>query len=250
MGDSTAARSDLYLYGIVLAGRELPALDGGVQGSPVRTVEYGRIAAVLADLGPTEALGTPDDLRGHTGVLDEIAKSEPVLPLAFGTVIPGDSSVEEDVLAPAEQEYVDALTRLDGHTQYTVLVRFDREEALRDIIAQNPEAAQLRNEISGTTEDQTRPQRIRLGELVVRTMDSWKPAEVEPILARLSEVSSAIAIREGGQAEDVLEAAVLVRYDAAQQFDAAVEELAEEAHGRLRYRLIGPQAPYDFVGEP
>lgn len=250
MSESTAVRSDLYLYGIVLAGRELPAMDGGVQGSPVRTEEFGRIAAVLGDLGPTDALGTPDDLRAHTGVLDEIAKTDPILPLAFGTVVPGDSSIEDDVLAPREQEYFDALTELDGLTQYTVLVRFDRDAALRDIIADNPEAAQLRHEITDTTEDQTRMERIRLGELVVKTMESWKPAEAEPILERLASVTSEIATREGGQAEDVVEVAVLVPYDAAQVFDAAVEELAEEAAGRLRYRLIGPQAPYDFVGEP
>lgn len=249
MSESTAVRSDLYLYGIVLAGRELPAGDGGVQGSPVHTVEFGRVAAVLGELEPTDVLGTPDDLRAHTRVLDEIAKTDPVLPLAFGTVVAGDSSIEDDVLAPREQEYFDALTELDGHTQYTVLVRFDRDEALRDIIADNPEAAQLRHEITDTTEDQTRLQRIRLGELVVKTMESWKPAEAEPILERLSSVTSQIAPREGGQAEDVIEVAVLVRYDAAQTFDAAVEELAEAAADRLRYRLIGPQAPYDFVGE-
>lgn len=249
MADSTAVRSDLYLYGIVLADRELPAEDGGVQGSPARTEAFGRIAAVVGDLEPTDALGTPDDLRAHTGVLDEIARTDPVLPLAFGTVVPGDSSIEDDVLAPREQEYFDALTELDGHAQYTVLVRFDRDAALRDIIADNPEAAQLRHEITDTTEDQTRLQRIRLGELVVKTMESWKPAEAEPILERLASVTSEIAPRDGGQAEDVVEVAVLVRYDAAQTFDAAVEELAEEAAGRLRYRLIGPQAPYDFVGE-
>lgn len=247
MSADTAVTADQYLYGIVLADHALRSDDGGVQGLPVRTVGFGRLAAVVGDLESPDDLGTPDDLLAHTRVLDAIAATDPVLPLAFGTVVPADAAIDAEVLGSDEQQYVDALLRLEGHAQYTLLVRFDRDAALREIIEQNDEAAELRASIAGTTEDQTRPQRIRLGEIVVRTLEHRRPAEAAPILDRLAVVTSEVSEREAGQVEVVTEVAVLVRYDEAETFESAVEDMAERSHDRLRFRLVGPQAPYDFV---
>ncbi|PWH06469.1 gas vesicle synthesis GvpLGvpF [Brachybacterium endophyticum] len=238
--------TDLYLYGIVLADCEAPSVEG-VHGHAPRVVGSGSLAALVSDLEPVDALGDPDDLVAHTQVLDALAEAHPVLPMAFGTVLPGDGDIAADLLSPREQEFVTALERLRGLQQYTVRVRFDRDAALREILEQNPEAMRLREQIAGTSEDQTRPQRIRLGELVVQTLEAWRPPESESILGRLQPTVSELAVRSIGSAEDVVEAAVLVRPDAADGFEAEVERIAEERHERLRFRLVGPQAPYDFV---
>jgi hypothetical protein len=44
-------------------------------------------------------------------------------------------------------------------------------------------------------------------------------------------------------------AAFLVARDHAKQFDDAVEEVGRNLAGRVRFRLLGPLAPYDFVPE-
>jgi hypothetical protein len=46
----------------------------------------------------------------------------------------------------------------------------------------------------------------------------------------------------------VLDLALLVDADRAQEVEDHLEHLAAEATGRLRFRLAGPMAPYDFVG--
>lgn len=249
MTESASTIRDQYLYGIVLAEFELQAGAVGVQDQPVQKVVHGRVGALVGELEPTAVLGTPQDLLAHTTVLDSVAGSDPVLPLAFGTVVPGGSAIDADVLEPREQEYYSALVGLKGQAQYTLLVRFDRDLMLREIIAENPEAAQLRAAIAGTTEDQTRPQRIRLGELVVNAFQRKQPSEASPILERLAEVTTEMAVREGGQADDVVEVAVLVGHGAFDEFESVVEAMAEAKHERLKFRLVGPQAPYDFVPE-
>ena len=40
---------------------------------------------------------------------------------------------------------------------------------------------------------------------------------------------------------------VLVENDIERAFERALETLAEGVHERLRLRLMGPMAPYDFV---
>ena len=249
MTDSSDPTRDLYLYGIVHAGTELTPSLHGVQNQLVRLVERGGVAVVASEMDPVEVLGTPQDLLAHTQLLDTLASTTAVLPLAFGTVVTGDTDVGTEVLEPRESGYLAGLESLTGYWQYTLLVRFDRDTLLREIVNQTPEVAQLRDTIAGTSEDETRPQRIRLGELIVKAFDARQPGEAEPILQRLGEVTADMAVHEQGQPDDVVEVAALVSYERTETFEQVVEELAEAHHPRLTYRLVGPQAPYDFVQE-
>nr|WP_280712920.1 GvpL/GvpF family gas vesicle protein [Brevibacterium marinum] len=237
------------MYGIVLNDSGLPSGVDGVQAGQLHTVNSGRLAAVVSDLVEPDILGTPDDLRAHIEVLDGIATSQPILPLTFATVVPGDTDIGGEVLAPREAEYTEASEKLSGHAQFTLLARYDRDTILGEIILDNPEAAELRGRIVGTNEDETRPERIRLGEIIVKTMESWKASEAPPILEQLEPVVADMSERESGQAEDVTEVAVLLRHEAIPKFNDLVDGLAETHQKRLRFRLVGPQAPYDFVPE-
>ena len=249
MSEEGAPLADRYLYGIVRAGAELPTGPDGVQGNALALVESGPVAAVFTELADSGMLGTPEALQNHSVVLDELAEKQPVLPLAFGTVVPGGADIAEQVLAPQADVFAEALDQLAGCTQFTLRISFDRDAILREIVSGNPEVAELRERISGTSEDETRNERIRLGEIVVTTMESWRRTEAPPILEQIRSATVETAMREVGQAEDVAEVAVLVRRDAIDEFDSVIEELAEANRERMRFRLIGPQAPYDFVPE-
>ncbi|UVI35342.1 GvpL/GvpF family gas vesicle protein [Brevibacterium spongiae] len=249
MSEEGAPLADWYLYGIVRAGAELPTGPDGVQGNALALVESGAVAAVVTELADSGMLGTPEALQNHSVVLDELAEKQPVLPLAFGTVVPGGADIAEQVLAPQADVFAEALDQLAGCTQFTLRISFDRDAILREIVSGNPEVAELRERISGTSEDETRNERIRLGEIVVTTMESWRRTEAPPILEQIRSATVETAMREVGQAEDVAEVAVLVRRDAIDEFDSVIEELAEANRERMRFRLIGPQAPYDFVPE-
>lgn len=240
---------DRYFYGIVFSGAELPTGIDGVQGNDLHLVELGRIAAVLSDLVDPAMLETPEALRNHSEVLDAIAATQPVLPLAFGTVVPWAAEIGSEILAPRQIACADALEQLTGLRQFTVTVRYDRDAILREIVLNDQEAAELRGRIVGTSEDETRSERIRLGEIVVKTFERRRATDAPPILDRIESVASDIAVREVGRAEDVAEAAVLVRRDAHEEFDSVIEGLAEANRERMRFRLVGPQAPYDFVPE-
>lgn len=239
--------NDQYLYGIVLSESEAPIGVEGVQGNPVSTIPFGPVAALVGDLESTDELGTSEDLRTHTFVLDSMSQSGPVLPAGFGTVISGDAAICTDVLEPRQDEYYEALRQLSGHGQYTLLVRYERDAVLQGILADNPDAVWLREAIVGTSEDETRTQRAQLDDIVVTTMESSKPAEAGPILDQLGSVSTRMCLREIREADDVVEVALLVRHDAVTRCNSLIGKLAEQSPDRLRFRLVGPEAPYDFV---
>jgi hypothetical protein len=59
----------------------------------------------------------------------------------------------------------------------------------------------------------------------------------------------AVVANQPGQPEDVINAAFLVERERIQEFEDAVENVGRDLDGRVRLRLLGPLAPYDFVPE-
>jgi glycosyltransferase involved in cell wall biosynthesis len=73
----------------------------------------------------------------------------------------------------------------------------------------------------------------------------------EPDAAELYEQLEALAVaivpHPPAQPEEVIDAALLVDRADIDAFGEAVEALGEAWSGRIRFRLVGPLAPYDFV---
>ena len=236
----------LYVYGIVRADARLPeGLVGVLTGSP-RLYPHGELAAVASELPDDADFGTPQDLVAHSAVLDAIAEVAAVLPMRFGTVLPTADTVGQELLTePAG--LLDALADLEGSVQYTLRVRYEQSEVLPEILRADPRLAQLQQEIAGTTEDETRSQRIMLGEGIVGHFDSLRETDAPQVLDAVEPLIRDRVLHEPGQADVVADLALLVEHGATDQLEAVIEETAERDHPRLRYRLLGPQAPYDFV---
>lgn len=239
----------LYVYGIVPGKVQLPQQLSGVGNGPVEVSTSGALAALVTGLAPDDEVGTPDNLLAHSTVLDTMATRMPILPMTFGTIVPSEAELHDTVLAAHEDDYLDALDRLEGTVQYTVRARYIRDAVLADLVEDDPDIAQLRETIAGTTEDETRDERIQLGELIVGAFDQMRPEHAQQIIDAVAPTVVDYSEHEGGQVEDVIELAVLVAQEKVADFDAALESVAAEVHTRIHVQLLGPQAPYDFVGE-
>ncbi|MFD1212391.1 GvpL/GvpF family gas vesicle protein [Arthrobacter sp. GCM10027362] len=240
---------DQYVYGIVPAGSAIPPGLSGVRGEPVDVVVAGDYAAVVTPVGDVESLGTPEDLLAHSAVLDAIAAAGPVLPMVFGTVVP-DSDVLTDEVLPSMQDSYDAgLRRIGNAAQFTVRARYVRDVVLAEIVSDNPEVARLREATAGVSEEASHFDRVRLGELVVEDLRRKASSDSTAIVNALAPLARETVTREASQADDVVELAALVDRGSQEQFEREVGNLARNSAGRITFRLLGPQAPYDFVGE-
>lgn len=237
----------LYLYGIVDASTELADGLVGVESGVVQTVAVGDVAAVVTELEAEDGFATPDGLLAHTTVLDTIAQSDAILPMQFGTVVPSIAELTENVLGPQVGNYAESLATIEDAVQFTVRARYIQDVALTAMVEDNPEIAQLRQTVSGRSEDESRQERIRLGELVVASFDQMRPAHSQRITDSLAPYARDFAQRETSQAVDVAELALLIPRDRQTDFEEAVEDVAADLHEIINFRLIGPQAPYDFV---
>jgi hypothetical protein len=239
--------SAVYVYGIVPGDVEVTPDARGIGDREVRLVRCGDIAALVSDIDVHNAIGRPDDLLAHEGLLDSIITELPVLPFRFGAVMANEKAVSDELLDPNRDEFAGALRELEGQVEYVVRGRYVENAILREVIASSEEVARLRDQIRDGDEDATRPQRIRLGELVYGAVETHRDADARALIEALSAHSVAQTPLEPTHEYDTVPMACLVETSKRAEFEDAVDDLSHEWKGRVDFRLLGPLAPYDFV---
>lgn len=236
-----------YVYGLVSADAELPEdLVGLGPSGEVTTVAHEAVAAIVGDVPLDRPLGTRDDLVAHEAVVDAVAATTTVLPMRFPAVVEQEGVVEE-LLAPHHDQFVRALEQLEGKVQYTLKGSYEQDVLLQEIVEEDAGIRELQERIRGVPEDASYYDRVQLGELIVKALEERRDVDAADVLERIGEFAEAVSATTPTQPEDVVNAAFLVRRDAADEFEDAVEELGADTHEWLRLRLLGPLAPYDFI---
>jgi hypothetical protein len=238
-----------YVYGIVPADSLMPPGLSGVNKDPVHRLVHSAHAALVTPIDDPDELASTENLLAHGQVLDQVAATGSVLPMAFGTVVPDADTVTGDVLPSMHEAYASLFRRIEGAVQFTVRVRYQQETVLAEIVSENPEVARLQKVTANQDEDAFHYERVRLGELVVEGLERKAAADSALIEAALAPLARETGHRESNQPGDVIDLAALVDRESAEAFVQAVEDSARRFSKRMRYRLLGPQAPYDFVGE-
>jgi hypothetical protein len=241
-------KTGVYVYGILPADVELTEELRGVGNHEVKLVRSGQLAALVSEVDLFGPLGTPEDLQTHQEILDSTATGAPILPLRFGAVVTSEDAVISELLEPNEDEFAAALDELDGRVQYLVKGRYDERAILEEILSENQEAAQLREQIIDVDPDATREERIRLGEIINEAVSAKREEDTQEMLSAMEGKAVASVVRDPTHELDAVNVAFLVEEDKDEELDQAVDDLADRWEGRVELRILGPMAPYDFVG--
>jgi hypothetical protein len=242
-------RADLhYVYGIVEQTDGLRAEIDALPDMPRRPylIADGQIAALVSGPLAQPPSATRADLLAHAHVLDRLALSHPVLPTRFGTVLAGRDRVVQ-ALTDNHDDLVAALHAVRGRTQFTVRVRHQREQVLRELIEEQPVIRQLRELLDGDEGAGRYPERIHLGELVQVGLAAKIEQDARTLHAALSPHAVVAVLPPVDDVDAPFGGAYLVEHLSRGAFESAAERLARDWAGRARIRLLGPLAPYDFV---
>jgi Gas vesicle synthesis protein GvpL/GvpF len=243
------AEQPTYVYGLIKAETEIPdGLAGLGPSGRVSTVAVGRVAAIVSDVPTDRPLGVRGDLVAHEMVLDAVAARDAVVPMRFPAVVE-ERAVVDELLAPNEEHFVTLLENLEGRSQFTLTGRYEQDAVLREVLEGDEEIRALREKVRELPEDASYYDRVRLGELIVGALEQRREVEGAGIIDRLEPFAVATVANQLGAPEDVVNAAFLVERERQEEFENAVEGVGEELAGRVRLRLLGPVAPYDFTPE-
>ncbi|MCK2221322.1 GvpL/GvpF family gas vesicle protein [Actinomadura sp. ATCC 31491] len=238
-----------YVYGIVPADTQVPPDQRGL-GDPagkVTLVRHGQIAALVSEVAVDQPLGQPGDFLAHERLLDAVSGKTSVLPFRFGSVLTNAEAVVEELLKPHHDDFANALNELKGYAEYIVKGRYVEETLMGEILSENPEAATLREAIRGTSEDATRNERIRLGEIIAGTIEAKRDLDTRLLLDAVTGCYAQAAIREPTHEQDAVNVALLMRTSDQEALEQKLGDFAKRWSGRVDVRLLGPLAPYDFV---
>jgi hypothetical protein len=236
-----------YVYGVIQPDLEVVPGSTGVADAPVELVREGEIAALVSRIDLDRPLDKPEDLVAHKELLDATAADAAVLPFRFGAVLDSRDAVVEELLEPHEKEFADALRQIEGETQYVVRARYVEEAVLREILAENPEAARLRERIGRKTPESAESLRIELGEIINAAVEEKRNADTKALIEALEPLTVATAVRQPTHEFDAAHVAILVKVEQRSDVEDALTALADDWARPATIRLIGPMAPYDFV---
>jgi len=237
-----------FVYGVVEAGTRLPEGLAGVEGSPVRLAEHGEVAALVGEIDLERTTGRRADLVAYSEVLNTLAATMPVAPVRFGTVLLDEESLVEDLLSPQAELLSGLLADLTGRCQVNLRASFHEPVVLAEVVAEDPEVRRLHELTRDLPEEAAYAERVRLGELVARALEGKREIEAAALLDSVLPFVASYSLREGGGPDHVLDVALLVDDDRLAALEDHLEQLAEALHERVRLRMVGPIAAYDFVG--
>jgi hypothetical protein len=237
-----------FLYGVVPSDVEPTGEAQGVGDPPgqIRVVTHRDIGALISDVSLERPLGDPEELRAFQRLLDGTAAEAPVLPVRFGTVLADEDAVA-DMLAEHHDDFRAALDELEGRIEFTVRSRYEQSVLLAEVLTENPEARQLREQVRGRPEEATVALRTRLGEIVNQAVEAKRNADTERVVDILQPVADQVLIRPATHEMDAANVAVLIESARRDELEGAVRQLAEDWSDRATLRVLGPLAPYDFV---
>ena len=109
----------IYVYAIAEGRPGLPQGIAGFGGAPLRALTQGDIAAVYSSDPPAALEPTQEALWLHEGVLEELMATHAVLPLRFGSTLPGEHELRE-LLSARHAEFAAALASVRGRVEIGV----------------------------------------------------------------------------------------------------------------------------------
>jgi Gas vesicle synthesis protein GvpL/GvpF len=252
-GAESGRKTGTYVYGMLPGDVELDSGVHGVGDPPgeLRLVRSGDLAALVSEVDITRPLGTPEDLQAHEEILDSVITEAPVLPLRFGAVLTSDDAVAKELLEANHDEFAAALRQIEGCVQYVVRGRYAESAILDEILSRNSTAARLRDRIRGADPEATRDLRIQLGEIINNAVADKRQADTHLLLSAMKDHCVASVVRPATNELDAVYVAFLVETDQVSELERLLaSDLADRWSGRVELSIIGPMAPYDFVGNP
>ncbi|HKR71046.1 MAG TPA: GvpL/GvpF family gas vesicle protein [Streptosporangiaceae bacterium] len=248
----------LWVYAVAERAPET-GLPTGIGGLPVRSFAADGLVAVVSEVGMSEfgesALrANLEDLvwleataKAHHQVIDDLASTQPVVPMRLATVFHSEASLRA-MLAARRHELHEVLDRIGQRREWGVKVfaaTADRTPKTRADAERGAVAAAG----SGAAYLQRRRTELDASQRA-RHEEARSAEEVHAALCQLAADSRLhppqVPQLAGTKAPMLLNAAYLLDEASERRFSDAVLELAQQ-HRAIRLQMTGPWPPYSFA---
>jgi hypothetical protein len=200
-------------------------------------VEHDRRAAIVSDLEEAPVRASRRNLLAHADAVEELHEGGVVLPARFGVVL-DDQEAAREFLALPDVEHL-----LERHRDTSELtLKGTYEESILAEVSRPLAPLQAAYRRAPSLEAG-----IALGEAVAQALADRRARDCETVLTRLAPLAQDVVVSEPFGEYAALDLALLVRRDAVEALNTALDEVVAELSPPLHLRLVGPLPPYSFV---
>jgi hypothetical protein len=241
-----ASGSRTYVYGVVRRADVRKRRREGIAGTDVVFVHHDDLSALVSHIpGAGEIRARRRDLLRHSDVLQDVLADGPVLPLRFGTVLAGDASVVDELLAARRAELLGLLDELDGLVELSVRAFYREEAVLAEVVGEDSRVARLREQTKAG--GASHALQVELGEAVARALGGKRAQDADAILDRTRKLARDVEVQDRQSELEILRASFLVERAQVDAFDGAMNELAGRRGDSVLFKYVGPLPPHSFV---
>jgi len=238
-----------YLYCIIndSQGRNFGPIGIGDRGDEVYTLCYRDLSCVISSTPMIKFVISRKNLVAHEKVIEKIMGDyNAVLPVRFCTVATSTEEIR-NLLMKNYQVFKNSLRSMDNKVELGLKVFWQNMENIFEEIASIKRIKRLKEKLIKSSISVNTNGKVSLGKKVKEVLERKKEIEAEEILKILK--PTCIEFRRNKIIGDkmILNCAFLVDKTHVRDFDDHVEKLNKIYEDRLKFKYIGPIAPFNFV---
>lgn len=233
-----------YIYGIIREPQFKKFDLNGLEDSPVYTINSHDLAAVVSDTRLSEIDPTRRNVMAHTLVQDSLLKKYTFIPMGFGMVAAGESSVRS-LLEKNYPGLAGELKKLADKIEVEIKIFWD-DTAMANENQQLINTVKTRVKAASCAAE---AQRLltEAGMQVEKIVQAWKAKYVDQIYANLKKLAVDSRLNTCSGVKMLLNASFLIDRNTELEFVEQVHNLDAKYRGNINFKYIGPLSPYNFV---
>jgi len=239
-----------YLYCVINESQERYFGPIGIvnRDDEVHTLCFRDLACVFSSTPMTKYVISRQNLIAHEKVIEEAMNDySAVLPVRFCTIATSTEEIRS-LLMKRYQELKNLLRSMDNKVELGLKVFWqDMESIFKEIGSTYKEIKSLKENLIKKSTSISLDKKVGLGKKVKEALEKKREAEAEEILDVLG--PKCVDFRSNKIIGDnmVLNGAFLVDRTREREFDDHIEELTQIYKDKLKFKYVGPIAPFNFA---
>jgi len=239
-----------YLYCVINESqdRNFGPMGIGNRGNEVHTLCFRDLACVISSTPMTKYVISRKNLIAHEKVIEEIMKDySAVLPVRFCTIATSTEEIR-NLLMKKYQELKNLLRSMDNKVELGLKVFWqDMESIFKEIGSTHKGIKSLKKKLIKRSTSLSIDEKVGLGKKVKEVLEKKREAEAEEILDVLRPKCINLRNNKIIGEKMILNYNFLVDRAHEREFDDHIEELTQIYKDRLRFKYVGPVAPFNFA---
>lgn len=185
-------------------------------------------------------------ITAHDQVNANLMKNHDVIPMRFGMVAESTEEIRH-ILAKAYIQFKAALERIVGKAEFIVQVFWNEKSILEKLVRENTEIQKLKTEVGSRGKILGFSSKMKLGKRIFEALEAARKEYTQGILGDLVAHFPNFGAGKLMDKEMIMSYSFLIDTPEESALEFRLNQLAEKYRDELKFKYIGPMAPYSFA---